>query len=100
VFFPEPDAVAINFQAATLAQRIAREIGPNVRFQATTGVMRGAMMMVAGAGRHGALARHPQFDSVFGQWLQPADRMLAVLDLRGQDEAAILDDARRIYRSR
>ena len=33
-------------------------------------------------------------------WLQPADRMLAMLDLRGEDEATILDDARRLYRSR
>jgi len=26
--------------------------------------------------------------------------MLAMLDLRGEDEATILDDARRLYRSR
>ena len=99
-FFPQPDSVVINFQTATLAQRIAREIGPNLRIQATTGIMRGAMTMVAGTSHYGALARHPQFGGVFAQWLHPADRMLAVLDLRGQNEAGILDDARRIYRSR
>jgi hypothetical protein len=37
---------------------------------------------------------------MFGLRLQPADRMLAMLDLRGEDEATILDDARRLYRSR
>ena len=41
VFFPDPDSVAINFHTATLAQRIAREISPNHRFQATTGTLRG-----------------------------------------------------------
>ena len=41
VFFPDPDSVAINFHTATLAQRIAREIGPNHRFQAATGTIRG-----------------------------------------------------------
>ena len=99
VFFPDPDSVTINFQTATLAQRIAREIGPNHRFQATTGTMRGGMMVTAGASRY-RFARDPQFDRMFGLRLQPADRMLAMLDLRGEDEATILDDARRLYRSR
>jgi hypothetical protein len=93
VFFPDPDSVAINFRAATLAQRIAREIGPNHRFQATTGMLRGGMMLAVGAGQYRPLACDPQF-------LQPADRMLAVLDLRGEDEATIVEDARRLYRSR
>jgi len=100
VFFPDPDSVAINFHTATLAQRIAREISPNHRFQATTGTLRGGMMVTAGAGQCRPLARDPQFDRLFGQWLQPADRMLAMLDLRGEDEATILDDACRLYRSR
>ena len=100
VFFPDPDSVTINFQTATLAQRIAREIGPNHRFQATTGTIRGGMMVAAGASRYRPFARDPQFDRMFGLRLQPADRMLAMLDLRGEDEATILDDARRLYRSR
>jgi hypothetical protein len=100
VFFPDPDSVTINFQTATLAQRIAREIDPNHRFQATTGTIRGGMMVAAGASRYRPFARDPQFDRMFGLRLQPADRMLAMLDLRGEDEATILDDARRLYRSR
>ena len=99
VFFPDPDSVTINFQTATLAQRIAREIGPNHRFQATTGTIHGGMMVTAGASRY-RFARDPRFDRMFGLRLQPADRMLAMLDLRGEDEATILDDARRLYRSR
>ena len=100
LFFPDPDSAAINFHTATLAQRIAREIGPNHRFQATTGMMRGGVMITAGVSQYRPFARDPQFDRLFGQRLQPADRMLAMLDLRGEDEASILDDARRLYRSR
>jgi len=96
-FFPNPDSIAISFHTATLAQRIAREVDPNHRFQATTGTIRG--MMPATVSRS-HLAYDPQIDSLFGQHMQPADRMLAVLDLRSEDEATILDDARRIYRSR
>ncbi len=94
VFLPDPDSVAINFHTATLAQRVARGISPNHRVQATTGIVRDGMMLAAGTSHHGPLARNPQRDRLFGQ------RMLAVLDLRGQDEATILEDARRIYRSR
>jgi hypothetical protein len=94
-FLPDPESVAINFHTATLAQRIAREIRPSRRFQAATGTISGGMMMAAGAGHYRPLARDPQFDR-----LQPADKMLAVLDLRDVAEASILDDARRIYRSR
>jgi hypothetical protein len=95
VFFPDPDSVAINFHTATLAQRIAREIGPNCRFQATTGTIRGI-----GPGNRRPISSDPQIDSLFGQHMQPADRMLAILDFRAEDEATIFDDARRIYRSR
>jgi hypothetical protein len=93
IFFPDHDSAAINFHAATLAQRIAREIGPNHRFQAATGTLRGGMMLAGGAGQYRPLARDLQF-------LQPAERMLAMLDLRGQDEATIVENARRLYRSR
>jgi hypothetical protein len=97
--FPNPDSVAINFRTATLAQRIARELNPNHRFQAATGTIRGTMAAIY-TGNRGHLSHDPQIDSLFGQHMQPADRMLTVLDLRSEDEATILDDARRIYRSR
>ena len=97
VFYPDPDSVAINFHTATLAQRIAREIGPNHRFQTATGTIIGGMMVTAGANHYRPFARDPRFDNMF---TQPADRMLTVLDLRRADEVSILNDARRLYRSR
>jgi hypothetical protein len=94
-FFPDPDSVAINFRSATLAQRIAREIGSNHRCQAATGTIRRI-----DSGNRRPLSRDSRIDSLFGQHMQAADRMLAIVDLRGEDEATIFDDARRIYRSR
>jgi len=94
-FFPEPDSVTIDFHAATLAQRIVRAIGSRHRFHAATGTIRGV-----GGARRQPISGDPQLDSLFGQHMQPADRVLTVLDLRGEDEATIFDDARRIYRSR
>jgi hypothetical protein len=87
VFFPDPDSVAIDFRAATLAQRIARLIQPNRRFHVATGTIHGAMMAATGTDNR-------------RRFSQPADRKLAVLDLRRQDEATILNDARRVYRSK
>jgi len=92
-FYPDRESVAINLHTTALARRIARELGPSYRFQATTGTICGGVLMAAGAGDD----RRIDTDD---RWLQPADRMLALLDLRGQDEAAILDDALKLYRSR
>lgn len=100
VFYPDPDSVAINFHAATLAQRIARQIDPNHRFHAVTGTIRGTMMAATGTEHRQAVSYDTEIDNLFGQRMQPADRMLALIDFRGGDEATILDDARRIYRSR
>ncbi len=99
VFFPDLDGAAIDFRAATLARRIVREIDPNYRLQASTGIVHGTMA-TTGRGYGPSLSIDPQIDSLFGQHRQMANRMLAVLDLRGGDETAILDDARRLYRSR
>jgi hypothetical protein len=87
-FLPDPDSVTINFHTAILAQRIAREISPNYRVQVTTGIMRRSMTVAAPTTDHvSPLARVDR-------------RMLVLLDLRGRDEAAIMADARRIYRER
>ena len=90
-FFPEPDSVTIDFHTATLAQRIVRAIGSRHRFHAATGMIRGV-----GGARRQPISGDPQLDSLFGQHMRPADRVLTVLDLRGEDEATIFDDARRI----
>jgi hypothetical protein len=39
-----------------------------------------------------------QIHDLLGPQMEQAERMLAVLDLRGESEADILDSARRIYR--
>jgi hypothetical protein len=98
-FFPGPGDVPINFHTATLAQRIAREIYPNSRFQTTTSTIRGAVPSIDPR-RYRYHLDDPQIKGLFGQHMQPADRILAVLDLRGEDETTILDDARRLYRTR
>jgi hypothetical protein len=96
--FPDLDSVAINFHSATLAQRVAREIYPHSHLQASTGTIRDAAAP-AGTNLRRPLSSDEQIDSLFGQQMQTADRMLAVVDLRSADEAIILEDARRIYRS-
>jgi hypothetical protein len=98
-FFPEPAHVPINLQAATLARRIAREIHPNCRFQINTSTIRGSAPPID-LRRYQTPPNGLETDDLFGPYMQPADRMLAVLDLRGADEATILDDARLIYRAR
>ena len=99
VFFPEPDSPTIRLDSAALAQRIAREIGPNLRFETATGALRGALATAAPR-RSRPVSSDPRIDALFGQCLRPADQMLTVIDLRRQTEASILDDARRIYRAR
>ena len=97
VFFPEPDSSSIRLDSAALAQRIAREIGPNLRFESATGTLRGGRTMAA-LRRAPPVSRDPRIDALFGQLLQPADLMLTVLDFRAKSESEILDNARRVYR--
>lgn len=104
-FFPNPEEAAINLQTASLAQRIAREIGPNIRYEPATGALRGGVVANAMVGNGGAvyerpLAKDPSIDVLFGQRLGAVDQMLTVLDLRDETETVILDDARRVYRAR
>jgi hypothetical protein len=96
-FFPNPESNTIDFHTATLAQRIARALGANHRLQATSGAVRGRMMAT---GYSPPISYDPEINLLFSGQMQPVDRTLSVLDFRGGDEATILDDARRIYRSR
>lgn len=99
-FFPDLDSVTISFPAVALARRIANEIGPNQRFQPATGTLRGGTRARMYVNHCRAFSNDPQIERLFGQQMQPTDRMLAVLDLRGKDECEIIDEARRLYRSR
>jgi hypothetical protein len=92
VFLPDPDSITINFRTATMALRIAREIGSGDRALPAIGTIGDTMMIAAGTG-HGGASAAPVVRS-FDR------RMLAVLDLRERDEATILREARRLYRSR
>lgn len=99
VFFPEPDAQAIPFHSANLARRIAHEIGPNLRFEAATGTLRGGLASAALRHRR-QISSDPKINAMFDETLAPADLMLAVIDFRAQTEADILGHARRMYRGR
>ena len=83
-FYPDLDSTTINFHTATLARRIAREIRPRQLCQALAQ----------------PFARDPRFASMFGPCGPSSHHVLAILDMRGQDETTIFDDARRLYRSR
>jgi hypothetical protein len=98
-FFPDPGSIAIDFRTATLARRIACSIAPNQRFQTINGTVRGGVLP-SGADIHRALSHDPRIDRLFGSQLEPADRMLMVIDAREVDEGTILRDARRMYRAR
>jgi hypothetical protein len=97
--YPDPESATINFHTATLAQRIARQISPNSQFHAATGRFRGVVGMPGLAYRR-PMSNDTQIDNLLGSHMEQAERMLAVLDLRGKNEADILDTARRIYRLR
>jgi hypothetical protein len=103
--FPDTENAAINLRTAALAQRIAREIGPNIRYEPATGALRGGLVantMVAysGAVAERPLSKDPSIEALFGQRLAAVDQMLTVLDLREETETVIIDDARRVYRAR
>lgn len=103
--FPDTEGAAINLQTAGLAKRIAREIGPNIRYEPATGALRGGLVangMVAysEAAAEQPFSRDPGIEALFGRRLGAIDQMLTVLDLREETETVIIDDARRVYRAR
>jgi hypothetical protein len=98
-FFPEPAHFPINLHSATLAQRIAREIHPNCRFQINTSTIRGSVPPID-LRQYQTPPNGLETNGLFGQYMQLNDQTLVVIDLRGRDEATILDDARLLYRAR
>lgn len=100
VMYPDPDAGPVNLPAAGLAQRIARQVGYGIRFEAGTGALRGGLVAAGGVASSPTpiLSKDPRIDALFGRTLAPPDQMLMVLDLRGASEEAIIEQARCIYR--
>ena len=76
-FYPDHAGAVVSLETAAIAHRLAGQIGAPHRFAATREAMR------AGAG---------------GTY--PEGRMLALLDVRAVWQAALDDDARRIFRAR
>lgn len=103
VFFPDHSHPAIRLDSVRLAQRLARELAPNLHFEIGTATLRGGRI-AAGLPHNGPSAltpcKDPRIEELFGQLQRPADQMLLAIDLRSQTETAILDSARRIYRTR
>jgi hypothetical protein len=80
-----PDEIVIDLGMASLSRRIARVVRPTARYEAATGMFRSA-----------AAARYASGPTSS----QRMDETLVVLDLSMAEEATILDDARKLYRSR
>lgn len=98
--YPDPDDGPVNLPVAALAQRIARQVGYGIRFEAGTGTLRGGLVAAGGAELDPApvLSKDRRIDALFGRTLAPPDQMLMLLDLRGASEEAIIEEARCIYR--
>lgn len=92
--FPQPPADPVSLRSAALAQRVARSLFPSLRFDLATGVVRGAEA-ARWMPRSVHAAQGEQAGSMTG-----ADQLLALIDLRTESEAGIMDDARRMHRAR
>ena len=99
-FFPDPRSITIDFRTATLARRVARSIAPNRRFLTVSGTICGCGTLPGDADIHRVLSHDPRINRLFNLQLEPADRMLMMIDVREVDEGTILEDARRMYRVR
>ena len=99
VFFPDHDSPAIRMDSVRLAQQIARQIAPSLRFDSGSGTLRGGNMTDGAAPIRPAIC-DPQVKVLFGLHLQPADQLLVTLDLRAHSESTILENAKRVYRTR
>ena len=103
VFFPDHHHPAIRLDSVRLAQRLARQLAPSLHFEIGTATLRGGRID-AGLPHDNpgvrAPCKDPRLEALFGQLLQPADQMLLAIDLRSETEATILEDARKVYRTR
>jgi hypothetical protein len=93
LFPATPDDVVIDLGMASLARRIARVVRPGSRYETATGVFRTASGSDAARHAGGTPNGRPR-------GAQGTEEVLVVVDLSKVDEAAILDDARKLYRTR
>jgi hypothetical protein len=88
VFPVAADEVVIDLGMASLARRIARVVRPGTRYEAATGMFRSA-------GRPDTA----RYDGGTPAGTNRVEETLVVIDLNAMGEAAILDDARKLYRA-
>lgn len=99
VVYPDYANALINLDSVRLAQRLARRISPNLRYDAATSTVRGGRS-AAETWRPRPAGSDASEGGPFSQDLQPTDQRLIFIDLRTQTENAILHDARRAYTGR
>lgn len=92
VFPAAPDDAVIDLGMASLARRIARVVRPASRYESATGMFRSAA-------RAEAARRGGRILDVASGGIHRAEEALVVIDLSAVDEASILDNARKLYRS-
>lgn len=85
--FPRPNTTVIDFGMAGLAQRVARVIRPGAVYEAGSGLFRTA-------GANAAIG------APWNRLPRPAEQTLVLVDLGARDDATIVKEARRLYRSR
>jgi len=88
-----PEAVVIDLGMASLARRIGRVVRPGSRYESATGVFRSDALA-------GATRRPGGSPSGIPDGIHRMEETLVVIDLSAANEAAILDDARKLYRTR
>jgi hypothetical protein len=98
VLFPvAPDDVVIDLRMASLARRIVRVVRPGSHYEAATGMLRRVARTYAA--RHDGGIPNGIPSGIPGG-IHHMDDALVVVDLSAADEAVILDNARKLYRSR
>ncbi len=105
LFPAAPDDVVIDLGMASLSRRIVRVVRPGSRYEAATGVFRS--VACTGAARHaGGLPKAissgvpSEIPSEISSGNHRMEETLVVVDLSAVDEAHILDEARKLYRTR
>jgi hypothetical protein len=90
-FCPEPDEAVTLLASVAMLQRIGANVGRSLNYHTTVQALATIDQDHRSAG---ALRLAPQAESLV------AEPMLVALDLRGAEEARLLTDARRLYRSK
>jgi GNAT superfamily N-acetyltransferase len=101
VLYPEPDERLVSLGSAALARRVAATIAPCLRFDVSSGTLRGGRAALGGLAPDIApLSRDPALDALLRKPRNEADQTLVMLDLRAANEDRLIEELRAIYRGR